>query len=182
MFSFTTNTKTNTGLTVIVIIIFILDLILFVCLRTAMITRFVLQPRKLAKSLIHLPECSFFGSFWLSISTIIGSTQIYGITRGPEGAWLIVAVRVLFWIYAACALINDTVQYWLFFQFTPNKALQMNPAWSLLLYAAMLTGTIAGLIGPSQPPEQRLPIIVAGCAYQGLGWIGSLLIIVICFS
>jgi hypothetical protein len=74
LFSFIINTKTNTGLTIIGVIIFIFDVILFVCLRAAMITRFVLQPRKLAKSLIHPPECFFFGSFWLSISTIIGNT------------------------------------------------------------------------------------------------------------
>ena len=58
----------------------------------------------------------------------------------------------------------------------------MNPAWFFPFYVAMLTGTIAGLIGPSQPPEQRLPIIVAGCAYQGLSWIGSFLIIGIYFG
>lgn len=35
----------------------------------------------------------------------------------------------------------------------------------------MLTGTIAASIAQQQPPEQRLRIIVAGIAYQGLGWI-----------
>lgn len=41
----------------------------------------------------------------------------------------------------------------------------------------MLAGTIASGISEYQPPAQRLPIIVAGVAYQGLGWIGSILML-----
>lgn len=39
----------------------------------------------------------------------------------------------------------------------------------------MLTGTLASLIAPSQPFDQRMPIIVAGVAFQGLGFIVAVL-------
>jgi tellurite resistance protein TehA-like permease len=34
----------------------------------------------------------------------------------------------------------------------------------------MLSGTLANIIAANQPPESRMPIIVAGVASQGLGW------------
>ena len=59
LFSFIINTKTNTGHTIIGVIIFIFDLILFVCLRTAMITRFVLEPESwLSHLFTHLNASS----------------------------------------------------------------------------------------------------------------------------
>ena len=39
----------------------------------------------------------------------------------------------------------------------------------------MLSGTFASLISPTQPPVHRLPILVAGVTFQGLGWIVSFL-------
>jgi len=39
----------------------------------------------------------------------------------------------------------------------------------------MLSGTIASLIAPDQPPEQRLPIIIAGVTFQGLGILVSMI-------
>ncbi|KAF3024151.1 hypothetical protein E8E14_007503 [Neopestalotiopsis sp. 37M] len=51
---------------------------------------------------------------------------------------------------------------------------KMNPAIFLTVFNVMLTGTIAASIAEQQPPGQRLPIIVAGITYQGLGWILSL--------
>lgn len=42
----------------------------------------------------------------------------------------------------------------------------------------MLTGTIAALIAGSQPPDRRIAIVVSGCAYQGFGWLISLVALV----
>ncbi|KAF7538691.1 hypothetical protein G7054_g2678 [Neopestalotiopsis clavispora] len=86
------------------------------------------------------------------------------------GPWIIVAIRVLFWIYAACTLIYSTTIPVILF----NRRLdvfKMNPAIFFTVFNVMLTGTIAASIAQQQPPEQRLRIIVAGIAYQGLGWI-----------
>lgn len=43
----------------------------------------------------------------------------------------------------------------------------------------MLTGTFANLIASDQPPAQRMPIIVAGVTFQGLGFMVSLLMYVV---
>ncbi|KAM0810396.1 putative Malic acid transport protein [Seiridium cardinale] len=51
----------------------------------------------------------------------------------------------------------------------------MSPAIFLTAFNTMLTGTIAASIAEMQPPVQRLPIIVTGIAFQGLGWILSLI-------
>lgn len=40
----------------------------------------------------------------------------------------------------------------------------------------MLTGTLASLISSTQPDDQRMPIIVAGVTFQGLGWMVSFLV------
>ena len=45
----------------------------------------------------------------------------------------------------------------------------------ILLRNRMIGGTLAQLIAPSQPPSQRMPIIVAGVACQGLGWMVAFL-------
>jgi tellurite resistance protein TehA-like permease len=39
----------------------------------------------------------------------------------------------------------------------------------------MIGGTLAQLIAPTQTSAQRLPIIVAGVAFQGLGWMVAFL-------
>ena len=76
------------------------------------------------------------------------------------GPWIIVAIRVLFWIYAAWTLIYSTTIPVILF----NRRLdvfKMNPAIFFIVFNVMLTGTIAASIAQQQPPEQRLRIIVA---------------------
>ncbi|KAF9731429.1 C4-dicarboxylate transporter/malic acid transporter [Paraphaeosphaeria minitans] len=51
----------------------------------------------------------------------------------------------------------------------------MTPSWVLPVFPAMLSGSIASSIASSQPYEDRLPIIVAGVSYQGLGFLVSLI-------
>jgi tellurite resistance protein TehA-like permease len=58
----------------------------------------------------------------------------------------------------------------------------MNPSWFLPGYSAMLTGTIASLIAPTQSPHHRLPIIISGAAYKGFGWTLSLALLVLYIS
>lgn len=120
------------------------------------------------------PECYFFGSFWLTIATIIISIETFGAPH--SGPWLTVAIRVCYWIYAAMTLISATTHFVTIFEFTPVTAVNMHPASLILVYNTMLTGTIAGTIAKGQPPAQRYPIIVSGVAYQGFGWIASLIV------
>jgi tellurite resistance protein TehA-like permease len=45
----------------------------------------------------------------------------------------------------------------------------MTPQWILPVFPIMLCGTLASLMSPSQPPNQALPILLAGISFQGLG-------------
>lgn len=166
------------GLYYIGLVFFIFDVTLFLILCACMATRAVLYPTHFKRSFLHPQESFFFGSFWLSISVIIGCIQTYGITHGPEYPWLIDTVYVLYWIYAGCSLINSIFQYWVLIQSSIVRPIPFLPSIFLAGYPAMLTGTIASLIGGSQPPERALAIIVSGCAYQGFGWLISLVAIV----
>ncbi|KAG4218411.1 hypothetical protein PC116_g33109, partial [Phytophthora cactorum] len=80
-------------------------------------------------------------------------------------------------MYAAGTLVFATVIWVLAAAKAPVKMIQINPAAFLMIFNTMLTGTIAGSIAQSQPPEQRLPIIAAGVAFQGLGWIVSMILL-----
>ncbi|KAK6088788.1 C4-dicarboxylate transporter/malic acid transporter [Seiridium cupressi] len=141
------------GLQTAGVVVFILNLVLFVLFCAAMTTRFVLHPYTINKSLTTTPEAFFIGPFFLSIATIIIGMERFGVPHA--GPWLIVAIRVLFWMRL--------------------DVFKINPAIFLTAFNTMLTGTIAASIAEMQPPVQRLPIIVAGIAFQGLGWILSLI-------
>ncbi|KAK6955480.1 hypothetical protein Daesc_003119 [Daldinia eschscholtzii] len=162
------------GLQTAGVVISILNVVLFAVFCAGMLVRFVLHPRMVKRSFTNPPEMFFFGSFWLSIATGIICMQRFGVPHA--GDWLVVAIRVLFWMYAAGTLVFATVIWVLAAAAAkaPVKMIQINPAAFLMIFNTMLTGTIAGSIAQSQPPEQRLPIIVAGVAFQGLGWINGL--------
>jgi tellurite resistance protein TehA-like permease len=71
-------------------------------------------------------------------------------------------------------------QYWYLFM---NKTLlvkSMTPSWILPIFPVMLTGTLASILAADQPPDQRLPMIVAGVAAQGLGWTVAVMLYAVC--
>lgn len=159
---------TFTGIMTIGTIVYIFDLVLFVCLCTAITARFIMYPGSFHKSLKHPKEALFFPTFWLSLPTIIGGMNNYGV--GNVGDWLIVVLRVLFWLYFALTLLVAIFQYWYLFMAKQLLVKSMAPSWILPIFPVMLTGTLASIIASNQPPDQRMPIIVAGVASQGLGW------------
>lgn len=161
------------GLQTIGVVVYIFNLVLFLGFTSLMVMRWTLNPAKIRECFTNPPECFFYGSFWLSFATIIISMEKFGVSH--TGPWIIVAVRVLYWLYAAITLLSSTIQFIVVFKYTPVKSISMNPAWFLMIFQAMLTGTVAASIAGDQPAEQRLPIIVSGVAYQGLGWLVSLL-------
>lgn len=65
------------GLTEIGAVIFVIDLILFFGITATLLTRFILFPGLLKKTLLHRRESLLFATFWLSIATIINNAQIY---------------------------------------------------------------------------------------------------------
>lgn len=161
------------GLQTIGIVMFIFNLVVFFIFFGLLVARWVMTPARIKESFIKAPTNYFFGSFWLSLATIVICAQRFGVPHC--GPWLIVAIRVCFWIYAAVTLLSSIIHIVVIFKCTPIKVVEMNPAWFLLIFNTMLTGTIAGAIAQDQPPVQRLPIIVAGIGYQGLGWIVSMI-------
>ncbi|KAI5276737.1 hypothetical protein E4T47_00302 [Aureobasidium subglaciale] len=163
-----------TGLMTIGTIVYIFDLVLFVILCSAITARFIMYPGSFHKSLKHPSEALFFPTFWLSLPTIIGGMNNYGV--GNVGDWLIVTLRVLFWLYFACTFLVAVCQYWYLFMAKQLLVKSMAPSWILPIFPVMLTGTLANIIAKNQPPEQRLPIIVAGVASQGLGWTVAVMI------
>lgn len=168
------------GLYTIGVIIFIFNVVLFLLLSSLMATRMIIEPQHFFKAFWHHPESFFFASFWLSIAVLIGNMQEYGVTMGGhQRTWLISTIRVLYWMYAGVSLVNSIQQYWMFIHRIPAKPALMTPAWFLPGYSAMLTGTIASMVASSQPPANRMPIIISGCAYQGFGWLISCVFIAI---
>ncbi|KAF1939369.1 hypothetical protein EJ02DRAFT_456966 [Clathrospora elynae] len=167
------------GLYYIGLALFFFNIVLFLTLCTCMLTRGILYPAHFKRSFLHPQESFFVGSFWLSISVIIGGIQTYGITYGPGYRWLIDAVYVLYWIYAACSLLNSVGQYWVLMQWSVVRPIPYLTSIFLAGYSAMLTGTIASLIAGTQPPDRAVLVIVSGCAYQGFGWCISLVSIVV---
>ncbi|KAH9832421.1 Malic acid transport protein [Teratosphaeria destructans] len=162
------------GLYIIGKIFFIFDLVIFLAIAAAITTRFVLGRQNLAlqSSLAHPTEGLFFPTSLLALFDVFALIQTYGVpTCGP---WLIVVVRVLFWIYVAVTFISAVWQYW--YLFTAPKRLtlhSMTPAWLLPTFPVMLCGTLASLIVSDQPDAHRLPIAIAGTTFQGLGWMIS---------
>lgn len=171
-----------TGLDTIGVIVFILNIVLFLAFNICIIIRFTLNPTKFYHSLVHPNEGFFVGCWFLSIVTIISGIQVYGVPHC--GPWLTVAVRILFWLYAACSILFSTLSYYLLMTRTSMKLTleTMTPTWLLPVFSAMLTGTAASFACRSQPPNQQLCIVVAGVAFQGLGFLMSFGLIVLLFG
>jgi tellurite resistance protein TehA-like permease len=138
-----------------------------------MSTRLVLHPHHFLAIFTHPLESWFIGSFWLSISVIIGGIQLYGITYGPAYSWLIDAVYVLYWLYASFSFSSCIFQYYILIAQSKLRPVPFSPSMFLAGYSAMLTGTIASIIAGQQTPSRAVLVILSGLAFQGFGWLIS---------
>ncbi|KAI9832024.1 MAG: hypothetical protein M1819_004568 [Sarea resinae] len=162
------------GLETIGTVVFIFNLVLFTFLCSAITTRFVKYKGTLVQSLTHSSESLYFATFWLSIATIIMGIQRYGVPK--TGEWLVTTIRVLFWIYVACAILNAIFQYHFLFTGKPLTIQSMTPGWLLPVFPTMLAGTVASNIASTQPAHFAKAIIVGGLACQGLGMLVAIFI------
>ncbi|KAI9730101.1 MAG: hypothetical protein M1834_006093 [Cirrosporium novae-zelandiae] len=160
------------GLETIGTVIFILNLIFFIGISSALIMRFSLDPDALPFSLRHNTEGLFFPTFWLALAVIISGIEAYGVPHC--GYWLVVTLRVLFWIYVACTFLVAVFQYYMLFNGSSLTLQNMTPAWLLPVFPVMLTGTIACYVAPIQPAYHAIPIVVGGATMQGLGMMVSI--------
>lgn len=161
------------GLHTIGLIVYFLTIPLFILFTTCMVARIYLHPTHVKRALQRPGESWFVGAWWLSLSVIIGGVQVYSITYGPRPTWLIEAVYVLYWVYAAFSLLNALVQYILLATYSRVRPVPFAPAMFLAGYSAMLTGTLASLIASTQPPDRAYFIVLSGLAFQGFGWLIS---------
>ncbi|KAL7924016.1 voltage-dependent anion channel domain-containing protein [Trichoderma austrokoningii] len=160
------------GLNAIGKVAFITAIAMFVLSTAAITYRFIQTPRGLKTSLLHPTErgsaIARIPAFLLSIAIILANSAIYGIPA--SGPWLPVALRVCFWIYAGLALLSSVIQYTIVFHGAKLQIKSMSPLWIFPIFPTLLTGVLASTIAPSQPPSGRLPILVAGVTYLGLGF------------
>ncbi|KAK5659784.1 hypothetical protein OQA88_995 [Cercophora sp. LCS_1] len=154
--------------------LYILNLVFFVTVTCLMITRFALHRGTFIRSITHKREGFFLPTFFLSIATLVTSTQRYCVTETPPPG-LLWFIQIAFWSYLVLTTLVAVGQY--FFIFTTHQfALPtMMPTWILPIFPIMLSGTIASVIAGSQPPGQAVAIITAGLTCQGLGLSVSLM-------
>ena len=165
------------GLNAIGKIFFILDLVLFIFFCCLIGWRFKMKPIVAIRSLHHPTEALFFGSFWVSVSLILTNTQIYGVPAC--GPWLPVALRVCFWIYAACAFCVGVFQYATLFVAERLSLSSAMPAWVFPAYPFLVIGPLAGSMLPDQPHHSAVAIFIGALMMQGLGWVVSMFMMTI---
>ncbi|KAI1811662.1 C4-dicarboxylate transporter/malic acid transporter [Poronia punctata] len=155
------------GLRQIGFAVYILNLIIFVTLVAAMITRFALHKGDLRKSITHPREGFFLPTFFLAVATIITSTERYVVPENdaPLRAFILIA----FWTYLLATLVLAISQYSYIFAHLKIQQHTVMPTLMLPIFPSMLSGTIASVIAETQPEIAAIPIIVAGLTCQGLG-------------
>ena len=176
------------GLYHIGLTMFLANILLFLVLCTCTVLRLIYYPTHFASSFLHPQESLFLGSFWLSLSVILAGIQTYGITHGPSSSssssssppypWLVDAVHVLYWAYAALSLANSIFQYWILIAYSKLRPVPYLPSIFLAGYSAMLTGTVASMVAGTQPAHRVMGVVVSGVAYQGFGWCISFIAVV----
>ncbi|KAI0181120.1 voltage-dependent anion channel-domain-containing protein [Hypoxylon sp. FL1284] len=155
------------GLRQIGLVVYILNIILFTLLTFGMLTRFFLHHGDFYRSLSHPREGFFFPTYFLSIATLITSTQRYAIPDNDTA--LIWAIKTAFWGYVVVTLILAIGQYSFVFAAHSFGLQTMMPTWILPIFPIMLSGTIASVISDTQPGIEAIPIVIAGMSCQGLG-------------
>lgn len=156
------------GLETIGKVFFILDIVLFLLFTTLITFRFSMKPHALFKSLHHPHESFFFGTFWVSIALILYCASHYGV---PEcGPWLVKALEISFWTYAALALLVCVFQYHVIFDAQKLPVKDAMPAWIFPAYPFIVLGPLAATLEYHQPQHAALPILIGGLLFQGLGW------------
>ncbi|KAH9892238.1 voltage-dependent anion channel-domain-containing protein [Xylariomycetidae sp. FL2044] len=159
------------GLQTIGKVVYVFDLVLFTTIACA-ITWY--WPGTLKSSVMHPTEGLFVATALLSVASIITGVARYGIPACDGANWIIVAYRVLFWIYFVVSFAAAVGLYCLLFVSPRLKLQDMTPAWDLPIFPFMLSGTAAAAGAGLQPPDQALPMIIGGLLAQGLGMLVSM--------
>ena len=93
-----------TGLLTIGKIVYIFNLVLFTAISFFLGLRFATVRYALKESFRHPNETHFVGTCPLALATIILGANNYGVDAC--GPWLVVALRIVFWIYVAISILQ----------------------------------------------------------------------------
>ncbi|KAK2056921.1 C4-dicarboxylate transporter/malic acid transporter [Colletotrichum caudatum] len=157
------------GLDTIGLVVFLLDVVLIFIITAALCLRFSLFRKTPAMVITNPSEFLFIPTFFLSIAAALCNIQHYAVPKC--GPWLIVTLRVCFWLYLVLTFFLSVGMYHLLFNGRRRLSLDnMTPAWILPIFPLMLSGTLAAFTAPSQPPNQAAAMLIAGLAAQGLGF------------
>lgn len=117
------------GLRQIGLAVYIINILLVVAICSTMLLRFFFNPGDMSKSITHEREGFFFPTFFLTLATLITSTQRYAIPDNDVTlAW---AIQVAYWGYVVLTLVLAVGQYSYVFA-AHNFGLQtMMPTWIL---------------------------------------------------
>ena len=155
------------GLKYIGLAVDIINILIFTAITNTMVARFVLHTGSFTTSVTHPREGFFVPTFFLSLATLITSTDRYAVPR--DNSNLVWAVQASYWAYVVVTLLLAIGQYSYVFA-VHNFGLQtMMPTWILPIFPIMLSGTIASIIAETQPDIAAVPIILVGLTCQGLG-------------
>lgn len=155
------------GLLSIGLAVYIINIIIFTAVSITMVARFFLHPGDMTASVTHPREGFFLPTLFLSVATLVTSTQRYAIPEDDEAlTW---AIQTSFWGYVIVTLALAVGQYSYVFAAHSFGLHTMMPTWILPIFPIMLSGTIASVIADTQPAIAAVPIIVAGLTCQGLG-------------
>ncbi|OBR09633.1 C4-dicarboxylate transporter/malic acid transporter [Colletotrichum higginsianum IMI 349063] len=160
------------GLDTIGLVVFLLDVVLIFLITAALCLRFSFFRKTPAKAITHPSEALFIPTFFLSIAAALSNIQHYAVPKC--GPWLVVTMRVCFWVYLVVTFFLSVGMYHLLFTGRRRLSLDsMTPAWILPIFPVMLSGTLAAFMAATQPPDQAAAMLGAGLAAQGLGFLIS---------
>lgn len=143
------------------------------CLFTSlMCARFYLFPRHFIRSLLHPVEATFIPAFFLSWANMIMCTASYATPH--VGPWLLVLLRVLFWVYFGVTIIQAFLQFVWLYCYDERSIKDVTPVWLLLIFPVMLCGSISNTIAPHQPQQSAVQLVFAGITCQAVGFHVSL--------
>ncbi len=160
------------GLLGIGMFVYVLNLIIFGLVTLSMISRFFLHSGSFRRSIQHPREGFFLPTFFLSLATLITSTERYAIPDNSVTAW---GIKTAFWTYVAVTFTLAVGQYSFVFASHSFQLTTMMPTWILPIFPIMLSGTIASVIAERQPDHEAVSIVAAGTTCQGLGMLVAMM-------
>jgi len=167
------------GLISIGAVFYVINLIFFAVLCSTMVLRFTKFPGVFKESITHERETFFIPTFFLSIATIITSTQKFVVESyeadHPMRGWIVTSMAIAFWVYVFLTFCLAVFQYSFLFAHHTYLLTKFMPSWLLPIFPIMLAGTIAAVIAKDQPVGARMPMLAAGLGCQGLGFTMSIL-------